>query len=203
MRTVVLASGAGTNFEAVLLAIASGGITNCEICGLIVDRKDSGAAKIASRGNIPVTTVDHKLFQNRSEFDSALFDAVILHKPELVLALGFMRVLSKSMIERFPNRIINIHPSLLPAFPGLHAVRQALEYGARVTGVTVHFVDASVDTGPIIAQKAVPIPEGSSVESLLPIIHREEHSILTEVVNLFCNGQIAVDGRKVTLLSKD
>lgn len=203
MRTLVLASGAGTNFQAVLSGISAGNITNCSICKLIVDRPETGAARIASGAGIPVETIDSKSFSTRSEFDSALFDSVVQANPDLILALGFMKVLSKPLVEAFPNRIINIHPSLLPAFPGLHAVKQALDYGAKVSGVTVHFVDASVDTGPIIAQESLPIPEGITPELLHQLIRKVEHRILIDVVNLVCSHQISVDGRKVSRQSKE
>jgi phosphoribosylglycinamide formyltransferase 1 len=196
MNGIVLASGAGTNFEAILAAIDCGKI-DAQISALIVDRKDTGAENIARKKGIPVTCVEYRAFQNRPDFDRELIQCSVARNPDFILALGFMRILPVELVSLFQNRIINIHPSLLPAFPGLSAQKQALDYGARITGVTVHFVDGSVDTGPIIAQSAVEIPQGATLSDLKDRIRIEEHRLIVDVVSWFCRGQISVDGRDV------
>jgi len=201
MKALVLASGAGTNFRAVLDAISIG-VIHCEIASLVVDRAGTGAEEIARQRGIPVVCLDHKTFASRADFESALANAIADMAPDFVLALGFMRILPTSLVSQFPNRIINIHPSLLPAFPGLSAQKQALDYGVKLTGVTVHFVDASVDTCPIIAQTSVPVPAGIKLDELKALIRMEEHKIIVDTVSRFCRGQISVDGRTV-LVSVD
>ncbi|MGE3259870.1 MAG: phosphoribosylglycinamide formyltransferase, partial [Geobacter sp.] len=139
----------------------------------------------------------HKQFPNRAAYDQALVALLKEHGVQLVVLAGFMRLLSPVMVEAFPHAMMNIHPALLPAFPGLDAQQQALEYGVRYTGCTVHFVDTGTDTGPIILQAVVPILADDTLETLSDRIHGEEHRIYPEAVRLFCAGRLRVEGRRV------
>lgn len=198
-RVVVLASGAGTNFSAVLQGISSGQIHHASIVGLVTDREATRAADTARLESIPVIELTYGSYLSREAFDADLLRSVQAMRPDLVLALGFMRILSAQFVAAYQNRIINVHPSLLPAFPGMNAQKQALEYGARVTGVTVHFMDAGVDSGPIILQKAAEIPEGCSVEMLRDILRPLEHELVIQAVSLFADDRISVTHRRVTI----
>ena len=205
-RTVVLASGRGSNFQAVLDGIRRGAVRNCEIVGLIVDRPNTGAAALVEdRGlseQIAVHSFDYKSFPNRDTFDRLILDTLKKLEPDLILTLGYMRILAESLVRQFAGRIINIHPSLLPAFPGIHSARQALEYGVKVAGATVHFVDEGVDTGPIIDQAAVAVPENITVDGLAELILIQEHRILVRAVDLFCQERLKLENnRKVRILS--
>jgi phosphoribosylglycinamide formyltransferase-1 len=194
----VLASGRGTNLEAIINAIETGVLT-ARIGVVISDKKDAKALARAREHNLPAFFVDPKGYPDREAYDAAVALHLTEHQAQLVICAGFMRLLTSPILERFQNRIINIHPSLLPAFPGLHAQRQALEYGAKVSGCTVHFVDAAVDHGPIISQVSVPILEGDTEESLTNRILIEEHRILPRVIQLYVEGKLSLEGRKVLL----
>lgn len=195
MRILTLASGAGSNFRT-LLEVHGKKPFAAEFVGLIVDRPDTGAASIAEEYGIAVQLVDFKGFADRKDFHAALLNAMVELDPGLVVGAGFMRILPDAIIHRFENRIMNLHPSLLPAFPGLHAQRQALHRGVKVSGCTVHFMDTGVDTGPIIAQKAVDVPEGCDEPTLAGLIQEQEHELLPQAVRWFCEGRLKVeDGR--------
>lgn len=201
-RTVVLASGRGSNFQAVLDGVRDGKILNCEIVGLITDRPGTGAeALVRERGlddRIEIHCFDFKSFPNRDTYDRLLLDTLKKFAPDLILTLGYMRLLAPALVQSFPDRIINIHPSLLPAFPGIRSQRQALEYGVKVTGTTVHFVDEGMDTGPIIDQAAVTVPDSIDVDGLSDLILIQEHRILTRAVDLFCQDRlrlVAIEAR--------
>ena len=165
-RILTLASGRGSNFQAVVRALHSGVITGGDAVGLVTDRPDTGAEEFACEKDIPVSVVDFKSFADRGEFDQALLRAVNEYEPDLVLTLGFMRILGDVLVDTYAGRMINIHPSLLPAFPGIRSQKQALEYGVRITGATAHFVDRGVDTGPIILQAHVPVRSDHTLEEL-------------------------------------
>jgi phosphoribosylglycinamide formyltransferase-1 len=192
----VLASGRGSNLQAILDAIAAG---RCPArVGVVVsDRKDAPALDRARRAGIRAIHLDPHAFPDRVSFDDAVAAALDEHGVELVCLAGYMRVLSPPFIRRYPMRILNVHPALLPAFPGLHAQRQALQHGARVAGATVHFVDEGVDTGPIVLQGAVPVLDGDTEETLSARILVEEHRLYPEAVRLFAEGRIEVIGRRV------
>ncbi len=192
-RAVVLASGRGSNFAAVLEGVRTGGIRNCEIATLIVDRRGTGAEEIATAANVPVRVIAYKDFAERSEYDAVLLAALRELQPDFILTLGYMRILAPELVRSFAGRIINIHPSLLPAFPGIHSARQAFEYGVKLAGATVHFVDEGVDTGPIILQAAVDVPEGGTADDLAELILTEEHRILVRAVDLFCNDRLSLE----------
>ena len=195
----VLVSGNGTNFQAIVDAIETGRISNARITCLISNKADAFALERARKHNIKTIVLDHKNYPNRQAYDVALVDLLHQYNVQLVILAGFMRLLSPVMIDTFPNAIINIHPALLPAFPGLDAQQQAFDYGVRYTGCTVHFVDSGTDTGPIILQAVVPILGDDTIETLTQRIHGEEHRTYVEAVRLFCAGRLHVEGRKVII----
>lgn len=164
---------------------------------LISDRADAGALRRADAAGIPTAVVAYSEHPDRERFSIAIVEAARASGAEVLVLAGFMRVLSPVAVNAFPDRILNIHPSLLPAFPGARAVAQALAYGAKVTGVTVHFVDEEVDHGPIIVQRPVPVLEDDTVETLHERIQIEEHKLYPEVISAFARGRIEVVGREV------
>ena len=199
LKLAVLVSGNGSNFQALVDAIEAGRIPNAQIVCLISNKADAFALERAKNHGITSLVLDHKSYPNRQAYDVALVDLLHQHQVDLIILAGFMRLLSPTMIDTFPNAIMNIHPALLPAFPGLDAQKQAFEYGVRYTGCTVHFVDSGTDTGPIILQSVVPILESDTLDSLTQRIHGEEHRTYVEAVRLFCTGRLKVEGRKVVI----
>lgn len=193
-----LISGRGSNFSAVAEKIQKGTI-NAKPGVVIANKKDASGLKKAEGYGFKALAVSNKDFANRVDFELELIRILKLYKTDLVVAAGFMLILSSVFIREFKNRIINIHPSLLPAFPGRDAQKQAFEYGAKVTGCTCHFIDEGVDTGPIIIQSPILIAEDDDVNSLSMKILKEEHRILCESVNLFCDDRLSFSGRKVFL----
>lgn len=192
----ILVSGSGTNLQALIDARESGSLP-ARIACVISNRTDAFALERAKKHGIPAIHLDHRSFAGRDQYDAALVNLLGEHGVDLVVLAGFMRIVTPVLLTAYPNAVMNIHPALLPAFPGLHAQQQALEYGVKVTGCTVHFVDAGTDTGPIIIQAAVPVLEGDSVESLSNRIQIEEHRIYPEAVRLFSEGRLRVEGRRV------
>lgn len=166
---------------------------------VISNNPDSGGLQRARRAGIPALCIDHRNYPSREDFDRAVVAALLEAGVELIVLAGFMRLISDVFLDAFPGRIMNIHPALLPAFPGLHVQRKALEYGARVTGCTVHFVDGGVDTGPIIIQAAVPILDDDTEESLSERILEQEHRIYPRAIELFARGRLRIDGRRVRI----
>ena len=193
INIAVLASGSGTNLQALIDAPDLGG----DIGVVLSDRPDATALERASMAGIPTKVLPWGDYGSRSEFSTAVRDEIEKAKVEVVVLAGFMRVLGGELVSAFRNQILNIHPSLLPAFPGAHAVNQALEHGVKVTGVTVHFVDEEVDHGPIIAQRAVPVLPDDDRHSLHARIQVEEHDLYPRVVAALARREIAVEGRKV------
>jgi phosphoribosylglycinamide formyltransferase-1 len=189
----VLASGSGTNLQALIDAPG----VRSHISIVISDNGDAPALVRARDAGIATGVVGWEEFDDRASFSTAVADVVEEGGAKGVVLAGFMRVLASSFIDRFPNRILNVHPSLLPAFPGAHAVEHALEHGVKLTGVTVHFVDEKVDNGPIIAQVPVRVLPEDTVESLHARIKVEEHRLYPEVVEAFVSGRLNVVGRKV------
>ncbi len=188
-----MASGSGTNLQALIDAATP----NVDIVGVIADRVGVGALQRAESATIPTRVIRWTGHDGRDSFTTAICDAVDEFAAEGLVLAGFMRILGPEAIRRFPQRILNIHPSLLPAFPGAHAIANALAYGARLTGVTVHFVDEEVDHGPIIAQRAVPILPDDDERSLHTRIQEEEHVLYPQVVEEFASGRLDVVGRMV------
>jgi len=187
----VLVSGSGTNLQAILDAVASGRL-RAKIAVVISNVATAKALDRAKGANVPTAVVDHKAFTGREAFDAALVETLRAHQVDCVVLAGFMRLVTPVLLGAFPNRVVNIHPALLPAFPGVHAQRQALEYGARVTGCTVHFVDAGMDTGPIIAQSTVPVLDGDDEAALVARLLEKEHALLPEVLQWIADGRVEV-----------
>lgn len=194
----LLVSGNGSNLQAMIDRIEKGSI-NAAIACVISDKADAYALERAKNHNITTIIHENQGYQNRREYDKALLEILKNHNVELIVLAGFMRLLTDVIINAFPNAIINIHPALLPSFPGLHAQRQALEYGVRFSGCTVHFVDCGTDTGPIILQSIVPVEKEDTVETLTERILEQEHRILPEAVRLFSQRRISLQGRHVLI----
>lgn len=192
----VLVSGGGTNLQAIIDASERGEIP-CRVA-LVVSNKEGAYGLVrAEKHGIPTEIVRHSDFPTREAFDARLVEVIRDSGAELVCLAGFMRVLTPVFVHAFPNRILNIHPALLPSFPGTHAQKQALEYGVRFSGCTVHFLDEGVDTGPIIVQAVVPVFEDDTEESLGARILAQEHRIYPMAIRLFFSGKLKLEGRKV------
>ncbi len=196
LRLGVLASGGGTNLQSIIDRCADGSLA-ARIVLVLSNNPNAGALDRASQAGVPTACIDHRAFAERGEFDRAMVASLMAAGVDLVVLAGFMRIITPVFIEAFPGRIMNIHPALLPAFPGLHVQRQALAYGARFAGCTVHFVDGGVDTGPIIIQAAVPIYDDDTEESLAARILEQEHLIYPRAIQLFAEGRLHLEGRRV------
>ncbi len=201
-RIAVLLSGRGSNFRALYRATKEGKIPG-EIVLVITDRKNAQGAASARQYGIETLYFRRRDYPDRASFDMAMAEAIEKRGVDLICLAGFMRILSPQFIKRFPLRIMNIHPALLPSFPGLHAQRQAVDYGVRFSGATVHFVDEGVDSGPIILQAVVPVYQDDTEETLAERILREEHRIYPEAVRLFLEGKLEVRGRKVYIKGEE
>lgn len=199
MKVAVLVSGRGSNLQALIDAVNSKEL-KIEICLVLSDKADAYALERAHRHGIPTAVVQRKGYSNKEEFQKAILEEVKSYGAELVVLAGFMRILGRTFLSSFPNRVINIHPALLPAFPGIDAQRQALDYGVKFSGCTVHFVDEGMDSGPIIAQHVVPVMDDDDRDALADRILEQEHLLIVEGVKLFSEGRLKVDGRKVTIV---
>ncbi|MFE9930052.1 phosphoribosylglycinamide formyltransferase [Streptomyces sp. NPDC005533] len=202
-RLVVLVSGSGTNLQALLDAIDAhpGGSEGfgAEVVAVGADRKGIAGLERAEKAGIPTFVCPVKDYASRAEWDAALTAATDAHAPDLVVSAGFMKIVGKEFVDRFGGRFINTHPALLPAFPGAHGVRDALAYGAKVTGCTVHFVDSGVDTGPIIAQGVVEVRDEDDEAALHERIKEVERQLLVDVVGRLARHGYRIEGRKVTI----
>jgi phosphoribosylglycinamide formyltransferase 1 len=198
-RAAVLLSGQGSNLQALLDAAADPGF-GVEVVLVASDRPDAGGLDRARRAGVPTAVVRLADHPDRPAFDRALQAAVAAARPDAVCLAGFMRILGPGFVRAFPDRIVNTHPSLLPAFPGAHAVRDALAYGVRVTGCTVHLVDEQVDHGPVLFQAAVPVEPDDDEASLHERIKREEHRLLPAAVRLVAHDRVLLDGRHARIL---
>ncbi len=198
LRIGVLASGGGTNLQSIIDGCAVGSI-NAEIVIVISNNPDAGALSRASKAGLTTKCINHREFTQREYFDKAVVATLVDNKIDLVVLAGFMRIIGKQFIAAFPNRIMNIHPALLPSFPGLHVQQQAIDYGARFSGCTVHFVDGGVDTGPIIIQAVVPILNHDTEQELAARILAQEHRIYPQAIQWFAQGKITLQGRKVII----
>jgi len=196
LRLGVLVSGRGSNLEAILEAIKQGRLS-ARVAVVISNKKDAPALERAARYQVPALFLDPAHYSRREEYDAAVLQQLKEYGVELVVLAGYMRLVTPTLIQPYHDRIINTHPSLLPAFPGMHAQRQALSYGVRVSGCTVHIVDEEMDHGPIIAQASVPVFEGDTVEQLSERILVEEHRLLPQVLQFYAEGRLRVEGRKV------
>jgi len=198
LRVGVLASGRGSNFAAIAEAAATGRLAARPVV-LVADRASAGVLGIARAHGIAAVVVEPREHPTREAFDKALIAELVERRVDLVCLAGFMRVLGPAFVQHFRGRLLNIHPALLPAFPGLHAQRQALAHGVKVAGATVHFVDEGVDTGPIVLQAAVPVLDDDTEEALSARILREEHRLYPEAIGLFAAGRLRIDGRRVRI----
>jgi phosphoribosylglycinamide formyltransferase 1 len=197
MRLGILISGRGSNFEAIANNIAARKL-DAEIAIVISNRAQAPGLEIARQRGIPLRIIPSAGIE-REAYDQSVMDELRTHEVNLVCLAGFMRLLSATFIRAFPNRILNIHPSLLPAFPGLDAQRQALDHGVKITGCTVHFVDEYLDAGPIILQAAVPVFDADNVESLSARILAQEHSIYSKAIQYIVEDRVRIEGRRVRI----
>jgi formyltetrahydrofolate-dependent phosphoribosylglycinamide formyltransferase len=197
-RLLVLASGEGRTLQALLDAAADPSY-GADVVAVGTDRDSARAVDRALAAGIDAFTVRLSDHPDRASWDRALADELIRHDPDLVVCAGFMRLLGRPVLEHFPSRVVNTHPALLPAFPGTHAVAEALAYGVKVTGVTVHLVDEGVDTGPVVAQAAVPVEPGDTEQSLHARIQDVEQPLYVEAVGRLARGGWTVEGRTVVL----
>jgi phosphoribosylglycinamide formyltransferase-1 len=194
-RLGILLSGRGSNFEAIARNVLSGRL-NCEIGFVFSNKPQAPGLALASELGLPFGCIE-SAGRDRAQFDAQVVDLLKSHSVNLVCLAGYMRLLSGGFVSQFPRRILNIHPSLLPAFPGLDAQHQALAYGVRVTGCTVHFVDENLDSGPILLQAPVPVLAADTVETLSTRILLEEHRIYSEAIAWIARGNYQIDGRRV------
>ncbi len=200
LRVAILASGRGSNLQAVIDAIEAGTV-QAKIVAVISNKKEAPALERASRQGLSSLFVDPKPYAGRPDsreaYDRELLDVLRRHDVELVLLAGYMKIVTKVLVEAFTNRMMNIHPSLLPSFPGLDVQKKAIEWGCKLAGCTVHFVTEGVDEGPIILQAAVPILDDDTPDTLAARILKQEHKIYPRAVQLFAEGRLRVEGRRV------
>jgi phosphoribosylglycinamide formyltransferase-1 len=195
-RLVILISGRGSNMTAILDAVGDGKIAG-EVMAVISNRPDAAGLAIAADRAIATASIDHRGYPDRDAFENALAGAIDAHAPDLIILAGFMRILSEAFVDRYAGRMINIHPSLLPTYPGLDTHTRALADGVRIHGCTVHFVTDDVDHGPIIAQAAVPVLNDDDAKTLAARVLEAEHRILVAAVGWFCAGRLVIDGARV------
>jgi len=198
MRVGVLASGSGSNFQALVDALNVDG-SPAQVCVLGCNVEGVKVLERARAAGVAVELVPHAKAASREAYDASLAEKLAAHQVELVCLAGYMRLLSPAFLKRFEGKVLNVHPALLPSFPGLHAPRQALQQGVRITGCTVHFVDEGTDTGPIVAQAAVPVLPGDDEAALTARIQQEEHRLYPKVVRAVAQGKVRLQGRTVTL----
>jgi len=199
----VLASGRGSNFQAIIDAVASGSLRGVTLRLLLSDNPGAFALERAAKHGIEHLVMRPRDFSSRGDYFMAVADLMRKKEIGLIILAGFMRLVGKPLVEAFSGRIMNIHPALLPSFPGLHGHRDALEYGVKISGCTVHFVDEGMDTGPVIIQAAVPVRDDDTEDSLSARILRCEHAIYPEAIRLFAEGRLKVEGRKVLIRNAD
>lgn len=197
MKIAVLVSGSGTNLQTLIEQLHQDATIGIEIAVVISDREKAYALTRAKRAGIPTHVVKTRDFENRVDFDTEISRLIEHYTVELVVLAGFMKLFQPPFVRKYKNRIINVHPTLLPAFPGAHPVADTLAYGVKFTGVTVHFVDEGVDTGTIIAQSVVPVLDTDDEESLHNRIQVEEHKLYPQVIKWYAEGKLKVRGRKV------
>lgn len=198
MKLGVLISGRGSNLVALLEAHRRGELPKAELAVVLSNEPEAKGLAAAASFGVPTAVVDHRPFRkDRAAHDAAVRRELEARGVEAVVLAGYMRIVGNALLERWPSRIVNIHPALLPAFPGVHGARQAVEYGVRFSGCTVHFVDAGTDTGPIIAQRVVPVLPDDTEETLAARILVEEHKAIVEAVKLLTEGRLELSGRKV------
>jgi phosphoribosylglycinamide formyltransferase-1 len=200
-RVAVLASGTGTNLQAILDQVH--GRDGIEVVAVASDKPGAMALERAASAGIETAVFEGGDFDDRERRDDAMAGWLDERSPDLIVLAGYMQLLSDAFVARYRNRVINVHPALLPSFPGLDAIGQALEHGVKVTGVTVHFVDEGVDSGPIVRQRAVPIPPERDPDELEEAIHAVEHELLPEAIRLIASGRVRIDERNPRLVLED
>jgi len=200
MNIAVFASGRGTNFGAIIRAVKKGRL-EANLSLLISDSPKAGAIGRAKRAGVKVALVKREDFASKNDFENKIIEHLENEKIDLIVLAGFMRLLGPELVQKYKGRILNIHPAILPSFKGAHGIGDAFNYGAKVTGVTVHFVDEDVDHGPIILQEAVRIREDDTLESLEARIHKIEHAIYPLAIKLFIEGKLEITDRKVKILA--
>lgn len=200
MRFAVLVSGQGTNLQALLDAARRGELSPAEIALVLSNKPDAPALARAGAAGVATAVVDHRAYADRRSFEDAMLLELGRAEIDAIVLAGFMRILTEHFVSAFPLRILNTHPALCPAFPGVNAPQQALDYGVKMTGCTVHLVDAGVDTGPIVSQAAVPVMEGDDAARLHERIRVHEHRMLPAATRLLAAGRLAVEGRRVRVL---
>jgi phosphoribosylglycinamide formyltransferase-1 len=197
-KLVILISGRGSNMEAIVRACASEGWP-ARVAAVIANRPDAAGLAFAASHGIATAVVDHRQFPDRDSFDAALAEQIDAFAPDLVVLAGFMRVLTERFVDHYAGRMLNVHPSLLPSFPGLKTHQQALDAGVRLHGASVHFVTSKLDHGPIVVQSAVPVEAGDTAQTLAARVLVTEHIIYPRAVRWFVEGRLALDGSRVTL----
>ena len=200
-KIAVLASGRGSNFQAILDSLAVGKI-NGECIALLTDNKDSYSIERAKNAGIPSIVHNFKDYPDKASFEADLLESMKKTGADLFVCAGYMRIIGPEIARTFAGKMLNIHPALLPAFPGLHAQKQALDYGVKIAGCTVHFVDEGLDSGPIIIQKAVPVFDDDDEDAIDARILEQEHIAYSEAIALFCDDRLVIEGRKVRVLPK-
>ncbi len=195
---VILISGRGSNMESLLAAVSAGTLP-ARVAGVLSNRADAGGLAAAAALGVPTRVVDHRAFASREAFDRAMAEAIDAFAPDLVVLAGFMRILGDGFVRRYAGRLINIHPSLLPAFPGLHTHRRALEEGVRIHGCTVHFVTPALDHGPVIVQAAVPVLDADDEASLAARVLAQEHRVYPLAVRWFAENRLRLEEGRVLL----
>jgi len=198
LQVAVLISGRGSNMESIARACAAESFP-ARICVVVSNKPDAAGLQTAASFGIPTAAVDHTTFDSKAAFEAAIIAVLEEHGAELVCLAGFMRVLSEDFVAHFSHKILNIHPSLLPSFPGLHVQQKAIEHGVRYSGCTVHFVVPEVDAGPIVVQAVVPIEQDDGEDTLAARILEQEHLIYPEAVKLFAEGRLRIEGRRVRI----
>lgn len=196
MKIAVLISGSGTNLQAIIDHVENEDIP-AELALVISNIPEAYGLVRAKKYNIPTSIIEHKKYPSREDFDKEIVSVLKKHNIDLVVLAGYMRIITPYFVKNFKNRIINIHPAILPSFPGTHAQKQAFDYGVKITGCTIHFVDEGTDTGPIILQSAVPVMDGDTLEILTARILKEEHKNLPLAIKYFVEGKLEIKGRKV------
>ncbi len=202
MKIAVLVSGSGTNLQTLIEQLHQEPDSGIDIAVVISERQSAYALTRAKNAGIPTRVVKTQDFKNRVDFDAAISREIEQAGAELIVLAGFMKIFQPPFVRKYRNRILNVHPTLLPAFPGAHPVADTLAYGVKVAGVTVHFVDEGVDSGPIIAQRAVPVLDTDDEESLHARIQVEEHQLYPQVIKWYAQGQLKIEGRKVIVTAQ-
>lgn len=202
LKIAVLVSGSGTNLQTLIEQLHQEPDSGIDIAVVISERQSAYALTRAKHAGIPTRVVKTQDFKNRVDFDAAISREIEQAGAELIVLAGFMKIFQPPFVRKYRNRILNVHPTLLPAFPGAHPVADTLAYGVKVAGVTVHFVDEGVDSGPIIAQRTVPVLDTDDEESLHARIQVEEHQLYPQVIKWYAQGQLKIEGRKVIVTAQ-